>query len=833
MTTPPMSTASSLTVDEARLRADLLSVERYDLEFDLTGLLASDELRSVSTVTFSCSRPGADSFLDCLGVVEEATLNGEPLPTGYPPNGRIALTGLRSDNVVVVRSAQRETNVGRGVHRAVDALDQSVYVWSSFEPDDARVTFACFDQPDLKARFGIQVTAPAEWTVTSNSGAADVSAGSGPGGEPGSGPSEGTRRWHFADTPPLSTYVPVFNAGPFHEVRSSRGGYDLGLYARRSLADLLDRDAEELFDLTARGLEFYGREFEMVFPQTRYDQVFVPEMGGAMENYGCITYSDTFVYREQPSYAQRELRAVVVLHEMAHMWFGDMVTMQWWDDLWLNESFAEWACGWCATSATEFTDTWAGTLASDKLRAYAADRAPTTHPIRQPIPDTAAAAASFDAITYPKGAAVLKQLVAYVGEDNFVAALAAYFRRYAWQNTTLFDLVHEIQQVSGLDLTGWVEGWLETAGTDELRVERHGSSLALTATSPGARPPLPHRLDVGVYEVDGDQLVKADTLAVRVEGVSTPLPDVSPTALLVVNDDDLTFASVRPDETSLQLLLTRGGQLPTALGRTLAVTTAWDLMFNGLLPAEDFLQCALRVLPAETAESVVEPLLEQAGTVADLWSPVARRPVMLTALADLAIALAAHPAHRLPAVRILARSATTNAQLDELSRLADTTDLRWRRLTRLAELGALREQDVQQLLEEDPNPEGWASAELARAAQPDGAAKQRAWDLTVTQRKIPVDVMRRLGTAFWRPGQADLLAPYRAAYRDGLVEMGASGMQWALAVSGFMFPMADADQTYLDELEAAAAHPDVVPVVRQRMLERLDTLRRMVRSRSA
>ena len=288
---------------------------------------------------------------------------------------------------------------------------------------------------------------------------------------------DGARRWTFADTPRLSTYVPVVNAGPFVELRSTRDGYDLGLFARRSLAPMLQRDAEELFDLTSKGLAFYGEQFAMAFPEPRYDQVFVPEFGGAMENYGCITWSDVFIFRDPPSYADREERALVLLHEMAHMWFGDMVTMRWWDDLWLNESFAEWACAWSAVRCTEFTDMWAQMLATEKQDAYAADAAPTTHPIRQELVDVATAAASFDAITYPKGAAVLKQLVAFVGEDSFLEGLRSYFAKYAWGNTTLDDLIAEIETASGRDLADWVEGWLETAGTDRLTLELQDGGL--------------------------------------------------------------------------------------------------------------------------------------------------------------------------------------------------------------------------------------------------------------------------------------------------------------------------------------------------------------------
>ena len=309
---------------------------------------------------------------------------------------------------------------------------------------------------------------------------------------------------------------------------------------------MLERDAEELFDLTAKGLTFFGEQFAMPFPQPRYYGALAPEMGGAMENYGCVTWSATFIYRDPPSYSERERRALVLLHEMAHMWFGDMVTMRWWDDLWLNESFAEWACGWAAVGCTEFTDMWARMLATEKQDAYAADAGPTTHPIRQELPDVATAEASFDDITYPKGAAVLKQLVAYVGEAAFVAGLRSYFRRHAWGNTTLDDLVAEVAEASGRDLTAWVEGWLETSGTDRLTLELEDGGLTLVAAPPEGRGPLPHRLLIGAYADRGDELALVESLSVEVTGERTRVEPGVEADLWLVNDDDLTFAVVHP-----------------------------------------------------------------------------------------------------------------------------------------------------------------------------------------------------------------------------------------------------------------------------------------------
>ena len=325
---------------------------------------------------------------------------------------------------------QTDTGSGDAILRSVDPQDKLVYVWSTFEPDGARRAWACFDQPDLKAVHAFQVSAPQEWTVLSNS-APEVVVDRDDGG----------RLWIFEDTPRLSTYVVVVNAGPFHEIRQERGGFSLGLYCRQSLRPYLERDAEELFLLTEQGLAFFGEQFAQPFAQQRYDQVFVPDFGGAMENWGCITWTDSVLWRTPPTFAQREMVAIILLHEMAHQWFGDLVTMRWWDDLWLNEAFASFASVWAAVSATEFTDSWATFLAGEQLLAYRQDMGPASHAIRGPVPDVEHAFASFDAITYYKGQAALHQLMQYVGEEAFVEGLRRYFAEHAWGNARLADLM--------------------------------------------------------------------------------------------------------------------------------------------------------------------------------------------------------------------------------------------------------------------------------------------------------------------------------------------------------------------------------------------------------
>jgi len=816
-------TLSSLTRDEAQERADLLTVDRYDIDVDFTGLLEGDAFRATSTMRFRCRTEGASTFVDCAAEVESASLNGQPLAADAVTGDRIRLDGLAADNVLVIESVQRSTDQGTGVHRSVDPSDGEVYVWTSFEPDDARRVWACFDQPDLKAPVAFTAAAPATWTVVSSSG--DPSAV-----EDG----DGVRRWTFPDTPALSTYVPVINAGPFHEVRSERDGYDLGLYARQSLATFLDRDAEELFGLTAAGLAFFGERFDMPFPQRRYDQVFVPDLGGAMENWGCVTWSDVFVYRTEPSPAERQMRAAVLLHEMAHMWFGDLVTMRWWDDLWLNEAFAEWACFWAVTSATEFGDAWASFLASLKLEGYRADRAPTTHAIRQPARDVAEATAGFDAITYAKGASVLKQLVAYVGEDAFVAGLRSYFAKHAYDNATLADLMSELAMASGRDLDAWTTGWLDTAGTDSLALEpTDGGGLVLRAAGPDGHEPRPHRLQIGAYDRGDDGLVLRDSISLETSGAVTEVPPAGPTHLLLVNDEDLTFANVRPDAESLTRLLESAGELPTSTGRAVAVATAWNLLATGDVSTSDLVRCVTGVLATETADTVIEPFLGLAVMAAERWSSDANRDELLATIADTCLTLAEQPGtRRQVALRSLARTATTEAQLAALEQhAADDVDLGWRRLVRLASLGQYDAAAVDAQSERDPDPDTWVRALAVQTAQPNAEAKEAAWRTMVDELRVPMGSVAEVSRAFWRPSQAEVLAPFAERYLQILPAASRGGMIQAMSVAAAMFPWYGVDESFADRAAAATEDEDVSPIVTARVLEGVDQLRRILAAR--
>ncbi|MGW2523724.1 aminopeptidase N [Streptomyces sp. NPDC001617] len=804
----------SLTRTEAERRAALLAVERYDVDIDLTDLPGGPEVRCVSTVTFTCREPGAETFVDCAAQVRSAALNGTALTPS--DDGRIPLPALAGHNVLRVESVQADTAAGQGVHKAVDPADGEVYVWMSFEPDEARYVWACFDQPDLKAPHAFTVTAPAAWTVLSNSGEARVEE---------LGPA---RRWTFPDTPPLSVYNTVVNAGPFHEIRRVSDGHDLGLYARRSLAEILDRDAEEILTLTRQGLAFYAEAFAMPFPQRKYDQVFVPEFGGAMENYGCVTWSDAFLRRAEPTPAEREFLAVVLLHEMAHMWFGNIVTMRWWDDLWLNEAFAEFACHWAAEGATRHRDAWASHLVVGKIRAYLSDQGPASHPIHQPIHDVAQAASIFDNITYPKGASVLHQLMTYVGEDRFRTGMAAYFARHAWGTTTLQDLIDALAEASGRDLTAWRGAWLETAGTDRFSLEREGGSVTLVTT--GA--PRPQVLAVGAYEAKGESLERSALVRVEVSRARTPITGLPSTAdVLLVNDEDLTFATTRPDATTRDTLFRTAARLPTAISRGVAAVTVWDMLTTGDATAAEAGRCITAVLAAETSDSVIEPYLTLAANIAELWAPPAERADLTGELAAVCRRLAADPGRRQVALRGLARTAGDADDLSWLREQAgDDVDLRWRALVREAELGTDVSDRTALLLERDPDPDAWIRALTVRAALPDATAKAEVWQKLAVDREVPISAVAQVATAFWRPSQDALLAPYAERYLASIPQLHQGGMIQAMGYTTHLFPPHAIDPTYIEKAQQAAK--EAPPVVRNSLLERSDTISRMLRTRT-
>ncbi|MDT7770008.1 MAG: aminopeptidase, partial [Mycobacterium sp.] len=601
----------NLTRDQAAERAALITVDSYRIDLDLTdgdGKPGERTFHSTTTVKFD-ALAGADTVIDIAAdTVRSATLNGRDLDvSGYDESTGIALSGLAEHNVVVVDADCRYSNTGEGLHRFVDPVDGEVYLYSQFETADAKRMFACFDQPDLKATFAVSVTAPQHWQVVSNGATANVD--------------DGVHR--FAATPRMSTYLVALIAGPYarwDDVYSDEHGeIALGIFCRATLAEFMD--ADRLFTQTKQGFGFYHKNFGVPYAFGKYDQLFVPEFNaGAMENAGAVTFLEDYVFRSKVTRASYERRAETVLHEMAHMWFGDLVTMKWWDDLWLNESFATFASVLCQAEATEFTEAWTTFANVEKSWAYRQDQLPSTHPVAADIPDLAAVEVNFDGITYAKGASVLKQLVAYVGLEHFLTGLRDYFRAHAFGNATFSDLLGALEKASGRDLSDWGTQWLKTTGLNTLRadfdVDADGkfSRFAVTQSgaAPGAGETRTHRLAVGVYDDDGDgRLVRVHREELDVSGESTEVPalvGLSHGKLILVNDDDLTYCSLRLDPESLQTALDRIADIAEPLPRTLVWSAAWEMTRDAELHARDFVSLVSGGIQAETEVGVAQRL---------------------------------------------------------------------------------------------------------------------------------------------------------------------------------------------------------------------------------
>src|SRR6202789_2523044 len=547
----------NLTQDEARARAAVLTVSSYQVELDLTG---SDTTFSSTTVArFAAGNGGSETFINLTAPkVLEITLNGTALSLDAFDGDRITLPGLNQDNELRVVAECAYSNSGEGLHRFTDPTDGGVYLYSDLETFDAHRIYACFDQPGLQAPYELTVTAPADWQVVSNMA---------PDSEEAAGDS--AKRWHFPPTPVMSNYITAIAAGPYHVVRDSHDGIPLGIYCRQSLAQYLD--ADEIFEVTKQGFDFYHQAFGVRYAFGKYDQLFVPEFKeGAMENAGCVTFLEDYIFRSRVTDFAHEARAETILHEMAHQWFGDLVTMRWWDDLWLNESFATWAGTLAQSEATKWTSSWTTFAQLYKAWAYRQDQLPSTHPIAADIPDIDAVEVNFDGITYAKGASVLKQLVAYVGRENFLAGVRKYFAAHAWGNATLADLLSALEDTSGRDLASWSSEWLETAGVNTLRpsfeVDADGrfASFAVVQEAAATHPTLrSHRIGIGFYVITDAGITRRHRIETDVAGPRTviaelagqPRPD-----LVLVNDDDLTYAKIRLDEHSLRTLIGSGGR---------------------------------------------------------------------------------------------------------------------------------------------------------------------------------------------------------------------------------------------------------------------------------
>jgi aminopeptidase N len=769
--------ASNLTRDEARERARLLEIESYRVELDLT--LGDATFESVATVSFRCASPGASTFIDLSApAVREITLNGSPLGLENFDGNRITLDGLAESNELQVAAECAYSRSGEGLHRFTDPADGAVYMYSDLETFDAHRVYACFDQPDLKATFQLEVTAEQGWQVISNmapSASEQV-------------PLTRTALWEFPPTPVLPTYITAVAAGPYHVVRDEHDGIPLGIFCRQSLASYLDPD--EIFEVTRQGFDFFHGAFGVRYPFGKYDQLFVPEFkAGAMENAGCVTFVEAYVFRSRVTDALRESRAETVLHEMAHMWFGDLVTMRWWDDLWLNESFATWAGTVAQAEATRWTTAWTTFAQAWKAWAYRQDQLPSTHPIAADIPDIAAVEVNFDGITYAKGAAVLKQLVAHVGRENFLTAVRRYFAQHAWGNAVLGDLLAALEQASGRELSGWSKKWLETAGVNTLRPEYRCdgegrfTAFAVVQEAPASHPVLrPHRIAIGLYGRGEAGLARQHRVEIDIDGERTEVPELvgrDRPDLVLVNDDDLTYAKIRLDEHSLRTLVTGIGEFTDSLPAALCWAAAWDMCRDAEMAARDYASLVLSGVAAIEDISVVQTVLRQGAMAARRFADPAWRGTGLQRIADTLRDLlqGAEPGsdQQLAYAQAFAGVATAPGDLALLAGLLDEstaieglaidTDLRWQLLYRLVSRGAAGPAEIDAELARDPTDAGARHAATCGAAIPDPAAKERAW-AQITGGRLSNATFRATLDGFASPDQEELLAPYAQRYFD-------------------------------------------------------------------
>jgi aminopeptidase N len=772
----------NLTQKEAAERAGIVSTETYLVELDVTG--GEKTFRSKTTISFN-AQVGSSTFIDAqTASVESIVLNGTSLdPKTHSDNVRIQLPNLEAQNTLVIEAHGIYSNSGEGLHRFVDPVDDAVYLYTQFEVPDSRRMFPVFEQPDLKATFEFKITAPESWEVISNSPLANkVSVG------------EGKARFEFSPTPRISSYITALIAGPYKfwtdELTSSSGKViPLGVYCRGSLAQYMD--ADYIFEKTKAGFEFFEKLFDFPYPFEKYDQLWVPDFNaGAMENAGAVTFTENYVFRSAVSDATRERRVVTILHELAHMWFGDLVTMRWWNDLWLNESFAEYVSTLATAEASEWTEAWTTFAALEKNWAYRQDQLPSTHPIVATINDLEDVQVNFDGITYAKGASVLKQLVAWVGREPFFEGVARYFKKHQWQNTELKDLLVELEATSGRDLSGWSKLWLETAGVNTLKPEIESDSSGIItsfkihqSTQEGHDHQRPHRMGIGFFNLKGDKVVRDHYFELDVDGELTEVKELAGKPrpqLVLLNDNDLAYAKIRLDEPSRIFAMENLSKIEDSLARTLVWTAAWDATRDAEAPASDFIQLVLDHIATETESTTILTLLRQLVTTGNLYVAPEKREATLVKIADGLISLTESAAPgsdtQLQFAKFVPQFARTESQLHWLADLYEgrktieglalDADLRWELLTGLVIGGKADAAAIDVELERDNTANGQKFSAAAKAVIPNLEAKWASWNILTTTEDYSNTLVNSASMAFGRTNDLSLLEPFVDAYHE-------------------------------------------------------------------
>lgn len=842
----------NLTRIEAQERASHIKVDSYEIHLDLT--TGNETFASRTIVRFSSSKPGTQTFIDAItNRVRSISLNGKSLDPAVHSDGvRITLPSVDAENILEIDADANYMNTGEGLHRFVDPVDKEVYLYTQFEVPDSRRVFAVFEQPDLKAKFQFNITAPKHWKVVSNQTS------------PAPQNLDDTKAlWKFEPTPVISSYITALIAGPYVETRSqltSSNGrvIPLGVFCRASLAEFMD--AEYVFEKTRQGFEFYEKAFDYAYPFEKYDQLFVPEFNaGAMENAGAVTFTETYVFRSKVTDAIRERRVVTILHELAHMWFGDLVTMKWWNDLWLNESFAEYASTLATAEATEWHGAWTTFAALEKSWAYRQDQLPSTHPIVAEINDLEDVQVNFDGITYAKGASVLKQLVAWVGQEKFMAGVAAYFKKHAFSNTELKDLLVELEAQSGRELREWSKLWLETAGVNTLRPEistdANGliTSFAVTQTAIAEQPTIrPHRMAIGFYELDGSKLLRTHRIELDVAGPRTEVSELvgkMRPALVLLNDDDLAYAKIRLDDQSWSTALDHLAKFEDSLARTLIWGAAWDATRDAEARPRDFIKLVLKNIATETESTTMLTLLRQLVTTANFYVAESARHETLVEVADALLSLARNATAgsdaQLQFVKFFAVFATSDSQLDSLQALLDgkasleglkiDADLRWELLAGLVVGGRIDSAGIDAALAEDNTSNGQKAAAGARAMIPNDAAKAAAWHTLTETHELSNILLDAASLGFVRVPNPALLGAYVDKYFENAVRIWESNtFKIAEYLIENLYPTPLASEELVAKTAKWIDAPEIVaiPALRRILVESKANVERAIKAQS-
>ena len=835
----------NISRNEALERSSHLSVESYEVFLDVTG--TGDTFFARSTVKFTCSQIGYDTFIDTVAErVISATLNGSPVDTNSFDGESIYLKNLQSENALVIEVESLYSKNGEGLQKSFDPVDNETYLYSQGETAYIRRMYPCFDQPNLKATFTLSVLAPEHWEVVSNNPVANLAKD----GE--------SKLWNFKTTPRISTYITALLAGPYHHVHDEYVGekvVPLGIYCRKSLAESLD--PEEIFQTTKEGFAYFEQIFGLAYPFEKYDQAAVVDFNwGAMENAGLVTFrEDLLVFRSRVTDRKRESRAHVILHEMAHMWFGNMVTMYWWDDLWLNESFAEWTSYLALTEATRFKYGWTSFIVDNKSWAFEQDQLVSTHPIAVHMEDIESVNANFDGISYAKGASVLHQLMAYIGRENFIKGLQTYFTKFAWQNTQLSDLLNELEVTSGKDLKSWSDTWLKTAGINTLSPvieESEGSyiSVAIKQLAPsipmGSREIRPHRLAIALYDLTGGQLVVRKRTEIDVTSELTQVPEFfgeKVADLFLINDGDLAYSKVHFDQRSIDTTKIHFGHISDPITRVLVGTYTWDMWRDAEISSHVFVDLLLEGLKSETLINVLSALAQDVISVVEESSNPATRDALLEKCASILreLLVAAEPGSdsQLIFARTFASLAESVEQVEFIKHLVSAgasglvidRELRWFLTMELAKRGEITRAEIDEVLASDQTITGELSHSEAISALPDAAIKAATWNSLLNE-QLTNSQRLSLASGFMQPRQIGLLAEYVDPYFDALLKIWSSpSFEEASTKVSLLFPHYIVSQTTLDKTDnwLNGVGKDAPAVLHRLVSEARDSLSRNLR----